>query len=74
MSRREASAAKEWEYEVTPGDDQDVCPRCGIWRMNAGWTKDSCGPHFRKPGCFIPLVVGRPEQARKRGGTVPLHD
>lgn len=47
------SAERPREYEVEDGNPQSVCPRCGIWRVNAGYTKASCGPGFRKPGCFV---------------------
>jgi hypothetical protein len=67
------TAAGTRQVEVTPGNDQDVCPLCGIWRMNAGWIKATCGTHFRKPGCFVPLLTGK--HPRKPGeGTVALHD
>jgi len=38
---------------VAEGDDQDVCPHCGIWRENAGFLKETCGDGYMKPGCFI---------------------
>lgn len=47
------NATRTKKFDVGEGNAQDVCPRCGIWRVNAGYTKDSCGPHFRKPGCLV---------------------
>ena len=38
---------------VTPGNEQDTCPLCGIWRENAGYMLDTCGDDFQKPGCFV---------------------
>ena len=43
---------------VRPGDDQDVCPECGIWRVNAGYLRESCGPGYLKDGCFISVATG----------------
>ena len=46
---------------VTPGNNYDVCPLCGIHRENAGFLKETCGPHYLKPRCFI---YERPDPAR----------
>lgn len=45
---------------VAPGGDTDVCPRCGIWRVNAGYGKETCGYGYLKRGCFVTaLDTGR---------------
>lgn len=38
---------------VEPGDGSDVCPLCGIHRMNAGFLKETCGDGYLKPECFV---------------------
>lgn len=38
---------------VALGSGTDVCPLCGIHRENAGFLKETCGSHYREPGCFI---------------------
>jgi hypothetical protein len=68
MSRGECAAAtRTRQVEVAPGNDQDVCPLCGIWRMNAGWITATCGTHLRKPGCFVPLLTGKQSSKARRG-------
>lgn len=54
-------AAMSERLAVARGNDDDVCPNCGIWRVNAGYLKETCGADYRKPGCFVAaLAVVRP--------------
>ena len=53
-------AARPQEFTVEPGDNMDVCPNCGIWRMNAGYVRESCGESFRAPGCFVAAATAEP--------------
>ena len=51
------------KFTVAAGAGMDVCPLCGIWRMNAGFVRESCGASFVKPGCFV-----QPKDDSRAGG------
>lgn len=44
---------REREFAVKHGGAHDKCRRCGIWRVNAGFLRETCGPGWGDDECFV---------------------